>query len=60
MSRLRHGLIDELQIMVNPVVLGFGKSLFAAADQRVGLNLLEARHFRSGNVLLRYQPTRRT
>ena len=58
-SLLQHGLIDELRIMVNPIILGAGKSLFATADQRVGLSLLEAEPFKSGNVLLRYEPAGR-
>jgi dihydrofolate reductase len=48
------GLIDEYFIAVTPVVLGKGKALFADVQRR-NLRLLEARHFKSGNVLLRYQ-----
>lgn len=58
-SLLQDGLVDELRIMVNPIVLGAGKSLLATADQRVGLSLLEAKPFKSGNVLLRYEPAGR-
>lgn len=53
---LQYGLVDELRIMVNPIILGAGKSLFTTADQRVGLTLLETTPFKSGNVLLRYKP----
>jgi dihydrofolate reductase len=53
---LPSGLVDELRIMVNPIILGAGKSMFKTADQRIGLTLLEARPFTSGNVLLRYTP----
>ena len=52
------GLVDEVRIMVNPVILGDGKSLFRAAE-RTSLTLLETRSFRSGNVLLRYQAAAR-
>jgi hypothetical protein len=45
--------------MVSPVVLGDGLSLFRTATERIGLRLLEARPFRSGNVLLIYQPASR-
>ncbi len=58
-SLLRQGLVDELRIMVNPVVLGAGNSLFRTADERIGLKLLKVRSFDSGNVLLYYQPDAR-
>jgi dihydrofolate reductase len=49
------GLLDELRIMVNPVILGQGRSLFAGAG-KTSLKLLKTRQFTSGNVLLYYQP----
>ena len=55
-SLLQMGLIDELRIMVNPVVLGNGKRLFAGIDEKLNLKLLKSRTFRSGNILLYYQP----
>jgi dihydrofolate reductase len=50
------GLVDELQLLVNPVILGDGKALFrdVAAPQR--LTLAETRMFGTEVVLLRYQP----
>jgi dihydrofolate reductase len=51
-----HGLIDEYRIMVNPVILGSGKSLLRSLDRRQKLKLLESKVFRSGNVLLCYRP----
>lgn len=48
------GLIDEYFIAVTPVVLGKGKSLFQDVEKR-NLQLLKARHFNSGNVLLQYR-----
>ncbi|MGQ0837720.1 dihydrofolate reductase family protein [Actinokineospora sp.] len=50
------GLVDEVRIMVNPIVLGAGKSLFHTSDTRISLTLLQVRHFSSGNVLLYYRP----
>ena len=55
-SLLEMGLVDELRIMVNPVVLGEGKRLFDGMHSKLGLKLLKTRTFRSGNVLLYYQP----
>jgi dihydrofolate reductase len=55
-SLLQLRLVDELRIMVNPVVLGAGKSVFRAAGERISLKLLKSRAFNSGNVLLYYQP----
>ena len=52
---LQTGLLDELRIMVNPVILGQGRSLFAGAG-KTSLKLLKTQRFTSGNVLLYYQP----
>ncbi|HYY81618.1 MAG TPA: dihydrofolate reductase family protein [Actinomycetes bacterium] len=51
---MRHDLIDEYRIYVDPVVIGRGKPLFPA-DARIQLRLAETRAFGNGVVLLRYQ-----
>jgi dihydrofolate reductase len=51
----KNGLIDEYRIMVNPILLGKGRPLFPSLPGRLPLDLLSARVFPSGNVLLTYQ-----
>ncbi|MGH3302819.1 MAG: dihydrofolate reductase family protein [Streptosporangiaceae bacterium] len=54
-SLLGTGLLDELRIMVNPVVLGAGHPALAGAS-RTSLALTRTRQFDSGNTLLVYRP----
>ena len=53
---IKYGLIDEFRIMVNPVVLGNGSSLFNNLQSNLKLKLINTRSFNSGNVLLYYIP----
>jgi dihydrofolate reductase len=53
---IQHGLIDEFRILVNPVVLGKGTTLFQGIQGRLKLHLMKTQTFHSGNVLLIYQP----
>jgi dihydrofolate reductase len=55
-SLLELGLVDELRIIVNPILLGEGHSLYETLTRRVKLVLWQTRTFRSGNVLLTYRP----
>jgi len=50
------GLIDEIRIMVAPIILGEGTRLFEGIKDKLNLSLLKTRTFKSGNVLLYYQP----
>jgi dihydrofolate reductase len=52
----QQGLIDEYQIMVDPVVLGDGTPIFKGIKHRLDLKLTTTRTFRDGIVLLCYQP----
>ena len=49
-------LIDEYQIMVDPVVLGDGTPIFKGIKHKLDLRLTMTRTFKSGVVLLCYQP----
>ncbi len=53
---IRLGLIDEYRIFLNPVVLGRGNPMFKNLKDRMALKLVNSQPFRSGNVLLYYQP----
>jgi dihydrofolate reductase len=55
-SLLQLGLLDEVRLMVHPIVLGDGKSLFRTAKERIPLKLVKTRPFRSGSVMLTYEP----
>ncbi len=48
------GLIDEYHFIVSPLLLGGGKTLVNGVTSRVPLDLLEAKRYDSGNVMLRY------
>ena len=50
------GLIDEFQVVVNPVILGAGRSMFAGVAGRPRLRLIRTRAFGNGNVLMCYEP----
>ena len=52
----QEGLIDEYQIVVNPIVLGKGRTMFDGIKNKVALKPTKTRTFGNGNVLLCYEP----
>ncbi|MEO7734267.1 MAG: dihydrofolate reductase family protein [Kofleriaceae bacterium] len=50
----QHGLIDEYQLVVAPILLGDGKSLFRGIPAHTRLRLEESTAYPNGNVVLRY------
>lgn len=52
------GLIDEYEFVVQPVLAGHGPTLLAGLGERIQLELVDRREFRSGAVALRYRPAR--
>ena len=55
-SLLKEGLIDELRLLVHPVVVGGGKCLFGDGIEMKVLKRAKAETFGSGIVVLTYEP----
>lgn len=55
-SLMQAGLVDEFQILVNPVALGDGTPLFKGLPEWVRLTLTDMRRLQSGTVVLVYRP----
>jgi dihydrofolate reductase len=53
------GLIDVYQFMVDPVALGDGTPLFNGLSKSLDLKLTGSKTFRTGVVLLNYEPTKK-
>ena len=53
---LEHDLVDELRLMVFPVVLGSGKRLFGDASDKKRLRLADSKTVGEGVTILVYQP----
>jgi dihydrofolate reductase len=49
------GVIDEYQMVLNPVVLGQGRTMFEAVPKQLHLAPTKVRQFRNGKVLLCYE-----
>jgi len=52
----QEALIDEFQLIVNPVVLGRGRTMFDGVKEALSLKLTKSRIFGNGKVLLCYLP----
>src|SRR2546428_10629672 len=53
---LEHDLVDELRLMVFPVVLGTGKRLFGESSDLKALRLVDSKVVGEGVTILRYEP----
>jgi dihydrofolate reductase len=55
-SLIESGLVDELRLLVYPVVLGAGDHLFGDTQEKIALSLVESRPFEGGLVGMIYAP----
>jgi dihydrofolate reductase len=53
-SLIDAGLVDELRLIVYPLIAGEGKALFATAERRRGLELQKVQQLQGGRVSLIY------
>jgi dihydrofolate reductase len=55
-SLMREGLLDELRLLLHPIVVGTGARLFEAGIGRMPLKLIASRTFSTGVLSLTYAP----
>jgi dihydrofolate reductase len=55
-SLLRDGLLDELNLLIHPIVVGKGKRLFPDGTEQHGLELVESKTFSTGVIHAIYRP----
>jgi dihydrofolate reductase len=55
-SLLQYGLLDELKLMVHPILVGGGKRLFEDGGEQKALELVESKTFETGVLYLTYRP----
>jgi dihydrofolate reductase len=53
-SLLPHGVVDEIRMLVHPIVVGAGKRLFEGTEEPIGFTLVDTLRFASGVVALTY------
>jgi dihydrofolate reductase len=55
---IEHDLVDELRLMVFPIILGSGKRLYSESGKTAKLELTSSKALASGILLLTYRPTK--
>ncbi len=53
---IKHGLIDEFHLLINPTAIGNGMTIFKELDNKQNLRLVKSILFDCGIVLLNYEP----
>ena len=55
---IEHDLVDELRLMIYPIVLGAGERLFGETSDKKPMRLVNTQTVGDGVALLAYEPTR--
>jgi dihydrofolate reductase len=55
---LEHGLVDELRLMIFPVILGSGRRVYPETPDKTTLRLIDTRTYDNGVVVHAYEPVR--
>jgi dihydrofolate reductase len=55
---MRHDLVDEYRLMINPIVLGKGKRLFRDGSPKTSLRLVDSQASKTGVLIATYEPDR--
>ena len=55
---IKHGLIDEFHLFINPAAIGSGMSIFNGLERKQDLVLVKSIAFDCGIVVLNYEPKR--
>jgi dihydrofolate reductase len=56
---MEHDLVDEYQLMVDPIVLGSGRRLFRDGSPKTALRLVDSKTTSTGVLIVSYQPAER-
>jgi dihydrofolate reductase len=55
---IKHGLIDEFHLFINPTAIGNGMTIFKELDSKQYLTFVKSTSFECGIVVLHYEPKR--
>jgi dihydrofolate reductase len=55
---IKHGLIDEFHLFINPTAIGNGMAIFKELERKQNLTLVKSTSFDCGIVVLHYEPKR--
>jgi dihydrofolate reductase len=53
---VRYGLLDELKLMIHPILVGSGKRLLEEGEEQTKLELVDSKTFSTGVLYLTYRP----